>query len=165
MCLFTLANQVVDAFPLVIAANRDELYARPTAEAGRWADDRRIVGGRDLLAGGTWLALRDDGRFAAVTNLRGEAKPEAPSRGTLVGDFVRGDDPPRAYVERIASRGSDYAGFHLVAGIAAGEIVHYTNAGDGVRTIGVGEVFSVSNGPPESDWPKVSRGAEAMGMF
>jgi uncharacterized protein with NRDE domain len=159
MCLLTLANQVRDDFPLVIAANRDEFYARPTREAGRWEDDPRIVGGRDLRAGGTWLAMREDGRFAAVTNLRGEAKPGAPSRGSLVGDFVRGEDTPRAYVERICG---EYAGFHLVVGMAGGEIVHFTNADGVVRTIEAGGIFSVSNGPPESDWPKVSLGAEAM---
>ena len=72
MCLILLAWQTHPEFPLVVAANRDEFYARPSAGAGRWPADPRILGGRDLEAGGTWLGLREDGRFAGMTDWAGK---------------------------------------------------------------------------------------------
>src|SRR5437764_3434217 len=102
MCLIAIAHNASPKFPLVIAANRDELYARPTRPAHVWEDDARIVGGRDVRAGGTWLALRRGGRFGAITNVRGIGRAEGgPSRGTLVADFVHGDDAPMAYAKSI----------------------------------------------------------------
>jgi uncharacterized protein with NRDE domain len=70
MCLILVAWQVHPDYPLVVAANRDEFYQRPSAAAARWSEDPRVLAGRDLEAGGTWLGVRDDGRFAAVTNVR-----------------------------------------------------------------------------------------------
>jgi uncharacterized protein with NRDE domain len=150
MCLIAIARNASPKFPLVIAANRDELYARPTLPAGVWEDDARIVGGRDVRAGGTWLALRRGGRFGAITNVRGIGRAEGgPSRGTLVSDFVRGDDEPMAYAKSI--KGSDYAGFHLIVG--DDEIVHASNPGPLGTVDGV---FAISNAPPGSEWEKVT---------
>jgi len=152
MCLISIAHNVSPRWPLVIAANRDEFYARPTRPAHVWEDDRRVVGGRDLRAGGSWLAARRGGRFAAVTNVRGVGRAEGgPSRGLLVADFVRGDEPPRSYAERVLEHGSDYAGFHLIAG--GGEIVHCSNGAPHVTPID--GLFALSNAPPGTHWPKV----------
>ncbi|HKO02393.1 MAG TPA: NRDE family protein, partial [Thermoanaerobaculia bacterium] len=76
---------------------------------GTWWDDAPdVIGGRDLRAGGSWLAVRRDGRFAAVTNVHGLPGSEtAPSRGNLVRDFVTSHDAPLAFVERVAKRGDD----------------------------------------------------------
>src|SRR5205823_14231681 len=76
MCLIAIARNASTKFPLVIAANRDEFYARPTRPAHAWEDDAQIVGGRDLRAGGSWLALRRGGRFGAFTNVRGIGRAE-----------------------------------------------------------------------------------------
>jgi uncharacterized protein with NRDE domain len=148
MCLIAIAHNA-SKFPLVIAANRDELYARPTRPARLWEDDPPIIGGRDLRAGGSWLAARAGGRFAAVTNVRGVGREEGgPSRGLLVADFVRGKVSPMAYAQSI--RGSDYAGFHLILG--DGEVVHCSNAG----VLGnIEGLFAISNAPPGTHWPKV----------
>src|SRR2546428_821351 len=111
MCLIAVANGS-QKFPLVIAANRDEFYARPTRPAHAWDDDPRVIGGRDLRAGGSWLAVRRGGRFAAITNVRGAGRAEGgggPSRGMLVANFVRGDASPMQYARSI--RGDEYAGF------------------------------------------------------
>ena len=83
MCLILFANQTHPEYPLVIAANRDEAYARPTAPAAFWEDDPRICGGRDLEQGGTWLGVTRTGAFAAVTNFRSSigAKHNTRSRG------------------------------------------------------------------------------------
>jgi len=151
MCLIAIAHNA-SKFPLVIAANRDELYARPTRPAHAWEDDPRIIGGRDLRAGGSWLAARAGGRFAAVTNVRGVGREDGeggPSRGLLVAHFVRGEVSPMAYAQSI--RGSDYAGFHLIAG-DRGEVVHCSNAG----VLGnIDGLFAISNAPPGTHWPKV----------
>jgi uncharacterized protein with NRDE domain len=149
MCLIVIAHEASAKFPLVIAANRDELYARPTRPAHVWEDDPRVIGGRDLRAGGSWLAVRRGGRFAAITNVRGVGREEGgPSRGLLVADFVRGDDTPMDYACSI--RGDEYAGFHLIAG--DGDVVHFSNAGEPELIDGV---FAISNGSPGTHWPKV----------
>src|SRR5579859_983719 len=101
MCLIAIAHGASPKFPLVVAANRDELYARPTRPAHVWEDDPRVVGGRDLRAGGSWFAVRRGGRFAALANIRGMGREGGPSRGALVADFVRGDDAPLAYARSI----------------------------------------------------------------
>jgi len=149
MCLIAIAHNASPKFPLVVAANRDEFYARPTRPAHVWEDDARIVGGRDLRAGGSWLALRRGGRFAAITNVRGMGRGEGgPSRGGLVADFVRGEATPMEYAKSI--RGSDYAGFHLIVG--EDELVHASNSG----VLGtIDGLFAISNAPPGEHWEKV----------
>ena len=150
MCLIAIARNASPKFPLVIAANRDEFYARPTSPAHVWEDDARILGGRDLQAGGSWLALRRGGRFGAITNVRGIGRAEGgPSRGTLVSDFVHGDVDPMTYAKSID--GAAYAGFHLIVGEE--EIVHASNSGP----LGpVDGLFAISNAPPGSEWEKVT---------
>jgi len=159
VCLIVLAHGVSAAFPFVLAANRDEFYARPTRPVHRWDEDPRVRGGRDLRAGGSWLAIRDDGRFAAVTNVRGARMEGGPSRGALVADFVKGDADPLDYARGI--RGDDYAGFHLIAGVAGKTIAHVSNEGAPASLIEPG-IFAVSNGRPGDDWPKVQLAREAM---
>jgi uncharacterized protein with NRDE domain len=154
MCLIAVAHDTSERWPLVIAANRDEFYARPTRPAHAWDDDARVIGGRDLRAGGSWLALRRGGRFAAITNVRGVGREEGgggPSRGLLVSDFVRGNDPPKRYAERVLERGGQYAGFHLIVG--DGEVVHCSNGAAGIAR--VDGIFAISNAPPGTHWPKV----------
>jgi len=158
MCLIAIAHNA-SKFPLVLAANRDELYARPTRPAHVWEDDARVVGGRDLRAGGSWLAARKGGRFAAVTNVRGAGREEGgPSRGLLVSDFVRGDEPPTSYAQRVVARGAEYAGFHLIVG--DGEIVHCSNGAQDVAPID--GLFAISNAPPGAHWQKVDLAHEFL---
>lgn len=160
MCLIIVAHRVSSRFPLVIAANRDEDHFRPSRAAHAWDEAPDIIGGRDLVAGGSWLAIRRDGRWAAVTNLRGSAKrPDSKSRGQLVADFVRGDAKPLDYVSDIDA--DAYAGFHLLAGIAGDELAYFATGLDEARTLPAG-VHGVSNGPPDAQWIKVERGLRAM---
>ena len=158
MCLIAIVHNAAK-FPLVLAANRDELYARPTRPAHVWDDDPRVIGGRDLQAGGSWLAARKGGRFAAVTNVRGVGREEGgPSRGLLVSEFVRGDEQPMAYARRIVARGAEYAGFHLIVG--DGQIVHCSNGSPDVAAID--GLFAISNAPPGAHWPKVDLAREFL---
>jgi uncharacterized protein with NRDE domain len=94
MCLIVFAYQVHPDFPVIIAANRDEFYARPTHVLDKWSDGSNIVAGRDLEGGGTWMGITPKGRIAALTNYRepGIRMAAAPSRGHLVSDFLKGND-------------------------------------------------------------------------
>src|SRR3954469_19281398 len=109
MCLIIVAHRISSRVPLVIAANRDEDHLRPSRAAHAWDEAPDVIGGRDLVAGGSWLAIRRDGRWAAVTNLRGSAKqPDIRSRGALVSGFVLGDTTPIAYVSDVGRDADAY---------------------------------------------------------
>ncbi|MDW8478639.1 MAG: NRDE family protein [Xanthomonadales bacterium] len=162
MCLIALALGVHPRWPLVLLANRDEFHARPSAPAAPWAEDPRILGGRDLLAGGTWLAVRADGRFAAVANLRGGGPARGRrSRGELVADFVRGEDPPSRFLARVASRLADYAPFNLIVGDGE-ELRWLCSAGPRAGRLGPG-LHAFANTPPGERCPKCRRLLEALG--
>jgi uncharacterized protein with NRDE domain len=114
MCLIVLAWRAHPRFPLIVAANRDEFHARKAAPAAFWRDEPQILGGRDLQAMGTWMAVSRTGRFAAVTNYRGAREPTAArSRGALVTGFLADATSPAAYMSEV--RGAEYSGFNLLA--------------------------------------------------
>jgi uncharacterized protein with NRDE domain len=151
MCLIGLAHHVSPRFPLVIAANRDEEYVRPTHDAHHWNDAPDVVGGKDALYGGTWLAVRRGGRFAAVTNLRGAVR-RTRSRGALVRDFVTGDATASDYARSIAVDAQEYAGFHLLAGEVEGEAMYISPEFQEPLLPGI---HAFSNAPAGELWPKV----------
>jgi uncharacterized protein with NRDE domain len=116
MCLILLAWRALPAYPLVVAANRDEFHARPAAPAAFWNDKPQLLAGRDLEAQGTWMGVSRGGRFAAVTNYRGAREPSAAeSRGALVARFLENGEAPGAYASGVARRASAYSGFNLLA--------------------------------------------------
>jgi uncharacterized protein with NRDE domain len=100
VCLILFAHRAHADYRLVVAANRDEWFGRPTASAGFWPDAPEVFAGRDLEAHGTWLGITRAGRFAALTNFRdpGGNRPDAPSRGTLVSAFLTSGATPIAYL-------------------------------------------------------------------
>lgn len=155
MCLVLIALDSHSEYSLIVAANRDEFYDRPTAPATFWADAPSVLGGRDLLAGGTWLGIDRRGRFAAVTNYRqGEREKSAPrSRGQLVSDFLIGDTAASEYLERIRENAGLYNGFNLLVG-DAGRLVYYSNRQGRVRSLAPG-VYGLSNHLLDTPWPKV----------
>src|SRR5690606_37670593 len=118
MCLLALAWQTHPRYRLIFAGNRDEFHARPSAAAAWWQDAPDVFGGRDLEAGGTWLGMRRDGRFAVVTNFR-EPDPRPAglrSRGELTARFLSGNDAPEDYLRQLRETRSDYAGYNLIFG-------------------------------------------------
>ena len=163
MCLILFAWQAHPRYELVLAANRDEFHQRPTAGAEFWRDDPGILAGRDLQAGGTWMGVGKDGRFAALTNYR---EPQAPgtaaerSRGCLVKDYLGGDDLPLAAASRIQGAGQAYDGFNLLLG-QPGQLVYVSNREKGVAGIEPG-VHGLSNHLLDTDWPKVHAGRERL---
>lgn len=156
MCLLLIALDVVPRRPLLLLGNRDEFHARPAAVAAPWCENAGVVGGRDLEAGGSWLAIRRDGRFAAVTNVRlADPKHGPRSRGELVGNFVLGDATPADYAAQIASRVCDYAPFNLVIGDGRG-VWCIESQRVLARRLSTG-IHVVSNGPLDAPWPKMQR--------
>lgn len=155
MCLLVFAWQPGSTRRLVLAGNRDEFHDRPAAPADWWDDD--IVGGRDLRAGGTWLAARRDGRFAVVTNYREPlAEGRGPrSRGELVVDYLRGDLSPDAYAEDVAARAHGYGGFNLLLG-TPDSLLYLSNRGRGPESLAPG-VYGLSNHLLDTPWPKLER--------
>jgi len=155
MCLLAFAIDSHPRYRLVLAANRDEKFVRPTAPAGFWPDDRRILAGRDLEAGGTWLGVSQNGRLAALTNYYAPAEYATgkPSRGRLVADFLTSDTAPEAYLERIHNQGERYNGYGLVFGDSSG--LHFaTNRGDSLYALPAG-AHGLSNHLINTPWPKV----------
>ena len=160
MCLVLIAWRAHPRYPLVIAANRDEFFARPTAAARFWEDAPDILAGRDLSAGGTWMGITRQGRFAALTNFRepGGRKTEAPSRGGLVSGFLAGAMPAEAYMAAVQDRAALYNGFNLVCGTSDDGLWHFSNRqAASARQLPPG-IFGLSNHLLDTPWPKVARG-------
>jgi uncharacterized protein with NRDE domain len=162
MCLILAALDAHPDYALVVAANRDEFYDRPTAPAAFWPEHPRILGGRDLRAGGTWLGVDRSGRFAAVTNYRqGEREPPAPrSRGLLVSNYLSSDVDAGGYVARVEREGSEYNGFNLLAGNSR-ELHWLSNREGRARRLGPG-IYGLSNHLLDTPWPKVTAGKSAL---
>lgn len=159
MCLVLISYQPGSDFPLVVAANRDEFYARPADSAHRWADDPRVFAGRDLSAGGTWLGVTSTGRFATVTNFAEESDgPEPPlSRGALVGDFLLGEATAHTFTQQI--HGADYRGFNLLT--FDGSTLAYTSNRGYTEDLTPG-VYGLANAELGATWPKVVSGRAAL---
>jgi uncharacterized protein with NRDE domain len=156
MCLLLIAVHAVPGKPLLLLGNRDEFRARASATAAPWKEDARVVGGRDLVAGGSWLAMRSDGRHAAVTNVRSGLPATAPkSRGWLVRDFVLGDMRPHDFVSALHADVESYGAFNLVVGDRS-ETWAYGTADTAARKLDAG-VHVISNGRIGVHWPKTER--------
>jgi uncharacterized protein with NRDE domain len=162
MCLLLLAFGQHPRYRLVVGANRDEFYDRPTSAAGFWVDAPGVLAGRDLREGGTWLGITREGRFAALTNFRdsGSTRSEGPSRGHLVGRFLLGDEPPDAYLARVARNRDQYNGFSLIT-YSGDALCYYSNREKRVRVLPPG-VYGLSNHLLDTPWPKVTRGKQVM---
>ena len=162
MCLILLALDTHPDYSLVVAANRDEFYHRPTARAAFWKDAPGVLAGRDLKAGGTWLGIDRRGRFAAVTNYRqGQREREAPrSRGHLVSDYLTERIDCRVHMRRVERDATLYNGFNLIAGDDRA-LFYVTNREGVVRALEPG-VYGLSNHLLDSPWPKVEAGKSGL---
>ena len=163
MCLIAIAYRAHPDHELVVAANRDEFHARPALAADWWPDAPQVWGGRDQSAGGSWMAVSREGRFAAVTNVRRmlPPKPDAPSRGALVSDFVRGEQSPEEFLQELAATAVSYAGFNLLL-YANGELHHAGNLPEFTTQRIEPGIHTVSNASLNTPWPKSRRLAAAM---
>jgi uncharacterized protein with NRDE domain len=158
VCLIVFAWRTHPRCRLIVAANRDEYFGRPAAPAGFWDDHANVLAGRDLEAGGTWLGITLDGRFAALTNYRNPAdkKTGAPSRGSLVGDFLTGKMAPLKYLQSVEQRAASYNGFSLLVGDAA-SLYFFSNRGGPIERVEPG-IHGLSNHLLDTPWPKIKKG-------
>lgn len=149
----------------MVAANRDEYYARPTVPADYWHEHPDVLGGRDLEKGGTWIAATRDGRWAAVTNYRDPAAaPGGRSRGELVAAYVNRANDPATYAVVADAASAAYPPFNLLLGNSS-ELVYVTNRGKpATRTLGAG-IYGLSNHLLDTPWPKVTQARQRLSML
>ena len=163
MCLITFSYRTHPAFPLIIAANRDEFLDRETAPAEFWDDRPDILAGRDLRAGGTWMGVSSTGRFSALTNYRDPSaeKSDAPSRGSLVSAFLSDRASSTAFLESLQPVSDSYNGFNLLT-YDGQELGYMSNAHDENPVILPPGIYGLSNHFLDSPWPKVQLAKKAL---
>jgi uncharacterized protein with NRDE domain len=163
MCLILVAWHAHPDYPLVLAANRDEYHARAAAPAGWWKQPQ-ILAGRDLSAGGTWLGVTRDGRFAALTNFRDPARQlgDAVSRGAIVPATLAAAVPVAVRLEQLGHEANAYNAFNLIFSDREQLAVYESVEGKG-RLLGPG-VYGLSNHLLDTPWPKVVTAKAALGV-
>ena len=167
MCLAVIALDAHPRYAVVIAANRDEFHARPSAPARWWTDDRgnALLAGRDLEHGGTWLGVARNGRFAFVTNVRepGRHDPRAPSRGVLVPALLGDPRSIGVALQELIADARGYNGFNLVAADPAGAVF---GSNRGAHSVALGRgVHGVSNAGLDTPWPKLVRAKAGLARW
>lgn len=161
MCLIVFAWRPSHSTPLIVAANRDEFYARPTLPLAQWPDAPQVYAGRDLEAGGTWMGISADGRFAALTNIRDPKQSIGlRSRGDLVARYLSGTQSLEDYLAEAAGRAAEYTGFNLLAGDAQ-RLYHLNSAGPVPARLEEG-TYGISNAGLNTPWPKLIRARAAL---
>ena len=155
MCVVALAWHAHPRWQLVVAANRDELHARPAAPIARWAQSNHVIGGVDLKSGGSWLGISEEGRFVAVTNLRGfdDPQPDRVSRGALVADMLAGEGP---FADPSKADLAVFNPFNLIAATPDGAAFCTNRPRSTHSVLGPG-AYGLSNGALDQPWPKTTQ--------
>lgn len=162
MCILFTAYRSHPDYPLIVAANRDEFYARPTKDAHFWEDERDVLAGRDLEQLGTWLGITKTGRFAALTNFRNleEKRENKQSRGHIVKNFLTSETTPQEYLQNLQLERNDYPGFNVLVADQQ-SFYYYSNVENEIKEITAG-VHGLSNHLLNTPWPKVERGKQQL---
>ena len=157
MCLIAIAFGVDPSRPLVVAANRDEEYARP-AISSHWWEDAPILAGRDLEKGGTWMGISKSGRFCALTNYRDPAEQTEgkKSRGHIVRSFLESDRTGDVFLNELDRERNQYPGFNVIAGTAEALHVYSSRSGKKAFPLEPG-IHALSNAFLNTPWPKTER--------
>jgi uncharacterized protein with NRDE domain len=161
VCFILLGLKTHPYYPFIVAANRDEFYARPAKAAEFWDDNSNILAGRDLKGGGTWLGLNRRGRFAALTNFRnpGSHDPIRESRGQIVTAWLNSDNAVPDFLRALATCPAKYNGFCLLAGDLR-QVYFYSNyAGAETKSLTEG-IYALSNHLLDTPWPKAIKGKQ-----
>lgn len=162
MCLILFSYKMHPDYRLILAANRDEFYNRPTAPLDYWDDHPDVLAGRDLKGRGTWLGVTTSGRIAAITNYR---EPDAhlentTSRGLLICDFLTGKSTPKRYLEAVGQVSRAYNGFNLIVGDPS-QLCYYSNRATRIQQLQPG-LYGISNHLIDTAWPKIQRGKDLL---
>lgn len=157
MCLSVFAYKTVPDYPFIFAANRDEFYSRPAQPATFWYDYPNLLAGRDLKAGGTWMGITEDNRFASLTNYRdiNNIKENAPSRGKIVEEFLTTDSDPLEFLKELKKEAHLYNGFNLIAGTTE-KLWYFSNQIDVITEVKPG-FHSLSNAFLNTSRPKTDK--------
>lgn len=158
MCLIVFAWKLLPACPLIMAANRDEFFNRPSKAATWWEDNPDVYAGRDLQAGGTWLGVNRQGRFAALTNIRNgqPSRADVRTRGELVASFLNSEHAIEDYLAQVQNTAGQYSGFNLLVGDAEQAFWFSNEKASAAVKLEPG-IYGLSNGSLDSPWPKVVR--------
>lgn len=165
MCILFIAIQQHPQYPLIIAANRDEFFQRPTQASHFWPPAQYILAGKDLQAGGSWMGINKQGYIAALTNIRdpNRLRNDVRSRGELVLNYLQHPPANTEQQKRLQTGRLDYNGYNLLFGHWQSLRV-YNNFSHQYHTLGDG-VYGLSNADLNSDWPKVNRGIQALSEY
>jgi uncharacterized protein with NRDE domain len=158
VCLLVIAWRSHPRFPLIAAANRDEFHDRPAAPLGHWPVPPHLVGGRDLRAGGAWLALDRARRFGVVTNYRDLQRPApgTPSRGELIPRYLGESWGAGEFLAALEPHASRYSGFSLLLADER-ELWYASNRGRPFARALPPGVYGLSNHLLDTPWPKLAR--------
>lgn len=162
VCLINFQLGAHPNYKLIVAANRDEFYERPTAQAHFWEDEPDILAGRDLRGKGTWLGITKQGRFAALTNIRKPKEDLAgkKSRGVIIKNYLAGRMGPESFLKDLTLEKDLYAGFNLLVGTP--DYLYYFNNAEGkIEKVNEG-THGLSNHFLNTPWPKVVQGKQML---
>ena len=162
MCLILFGYKISSKYPLILAANRDEFYQRPTAHMHFWEDKPSILAGKDLQQGGTWFGVNQKGIFAGLTNYRNPAaiKQNAPSRGEIIIDFLESGKSIETHFKPFKKKAASYNGFNLIFG-NKDNLFWFSNLKNTIKKITPG-IHGLSNRFLNTPWPKVESGKKAL---
>ena len=164
MCLIAFSYKTHPKYKLILAANRDEFYQRPTRAAQFWNKEGmpHILAGKDLKAGGTWMGITKSGKWGALTNYRdlSNIKEDAPSRGALILDFLNHNNSHKDYLTNLKDKASAYNGFNLLVG-GKDTILHYSNESNQITEIAPG-IHGLSNALLDTSWPKLDQAKKEL---
>ena len=128
MCTLAIYFQQFSEYPVVVAANRDEHFDRPSGPPQVLVDEARIFGGKDLLAGGTWLGVNGHGMLVGIVNRRSEEireGVETKSRGLLCLEVLRASGPEKAVAMLRREKAMAYRPFNLLFANAIKAVVAF----------------------------------------
>lgn len=160
MCLIAFAREAHPQYPLILAANRDEFHDRPTCPMHWWPGET-VLAGKDSRSGGTWLAVSPAGRVTALTNYRDpRARTGERSRGELPLALLGASSPWQA-LEALREQQSRFGPFNLLLLETARALSFASEDSASPRALAEG-IHGISNGLPDSDWPKVCTARQAL---
>tara|TARA_R110001599_G_scaffold150929_3_gene335381 strand:+ start:88822 stop:89595 length:774 start_codon:yes stop_codon:yes gene_type:complete len=164
MCLIAFSYKTHPRYKLIVAANRDEFYQRPTRKAQFWVKEGlpNILAGKDLKANGTWMGISETGKWGALTNYRDPSniKDNAPTRGDLVLDFLKSGVNEQEYLQEIQTKAEEYNGFNLLIG-NKDSVFHFSNENNLITEVKPG-IHGVSNALLDTPWPKLDHAKKEL---
>ncbi|MEH6551837.1 MAG: NRDE family protein [Pseudomonadales bacterium] len=161
MCLIVFAYKTHPDYPLVLLANRDEFYQRPTLASRFWPQQNAILAGRDEQAGGTWMGINRNQRFIALTNHRHPSQGgDFKSRGHICRDFLSGEQDCHQFLQKMANESDLYAGYNLLLGDGE-QMFYYGSRDKQIQQLEAG-IYGLSNATLDSPWPKTDRAKDQL---